>query len=297
MTTPPSDSGVVILEKPEGMTSHDVVARIRRVLGIRRVGHAGTLDPMATGVLVVGFGRGTRLLPYLQGTAKEYTGTIRLGWATTTDDRMGEPLAPPSPVLVTAPAIDEFLVRFVGRIQQRPSAVSAVKVGGRRAYSRVRAGEQVELPPRTVDVTEFVRTGEPAAGPGGAVDVPVRVSCSTGTYVRALARDLGAAAGCGGHLVALRRTAVGPFDLSAAHPLPAPDGPLPVSLTLGAAAAAVLPSLTATPADAAAVRVGSRVATPPGAPAAPCALLDESGTLLAVAEAEQGRWRYRAVFA
>jgi tRNA pseudouridine55 synthase len=296
MTTPHSDSGVVILDKPEGMTSHDVVARLRRVLGIRRVGHAGTLDPMATGVLVIGYGRGTRLLPYLQATRKEYTATIRLGWATTTDDRLGDPLGPPAPVRLDAAAIDVLLGRFVGRIEQRPSAVSAIKVDGRRAYRRVRAGEQVALAPRPVEVSEFVRTSQPTAGPDGGLDVAVRVACSTGTYVRALARDVGELAGCGGHLAALCRTAVGPFALSAAHPVPERGGAVPRSISLAAAAAAVLPAVTVAPTDAAAVRDGMRIDS--GAvPAGPSALLDESGALLAVAVPDQGRWRYRAVFA
>ena len=296
MTTPHTDSGVIILDKPEGVTSHDVVARLRRVLGIRRVGHAGTLDPMATGVLVIGYGRGTRLLPYLQATRKEYTAVIRLGWATTTDDRTGDLLGPPVPVQLDGAAIDALLGRFVGRIAQRPSAVSAVKVDGRRAYRRVRAGEQVALAPRPVEVTEFVRTAEPIASPDGGLDVAVRVSCSTGTYVRALARDVGELAGCGGHLEALRRTAVGPFTLSAAHPVPERGEPAPPALSLAAAASVVLPTVAVAPSGAAAVRTGARIES--GAvPAGPCALLDESGALLAVAEAEQGRWRYRAVFA
>ena len=289
MTTPDSDSGVVILDKPEDMTSHDAVARLRRTLGIRRVGHAGTLDPMATGVLVIGYGRGTRLLGYLQATHKEYT-------ATTTDDRTGDPLGPPVPVQLDGAAVDALLGQFVGRIEQRPSAVSAVKVDGRRAYRRVRAGEQVALAPRPVEVSEFARTAEPMASPDGGLDVAVRVSCSTGTYVRALARDVGALAGCGGHLVALRRTAVGPFTLSAAHPVPERGDSVPPVLSLAAAAGAVLPTVAVAPRDVAAVRAGVRIES--GAvPAGPCALLDESGPLLAVAEAEQGRWRYRAVFA
>ncbi len=277
MTTPPGDSGVVVLDKPEGLTSHDVVGRLRRVLGMRRVGHAGTLDPMATGVLVVGYDRGTRLLPYLQGTRKAYEATIRLGWSTTTDDRMGDPLGPPVPVAATAQQIDDLLQRFVGRIEQRPSAVSAIKVDGRRAYQRVRAGEEVDLAPRPVEITEFLRTAEPVAGPDGRLDVAVRVVCSTGTYVRALARDLGAAAGCGGHLIALRRTAVGPFSLAGAHPVPDPDGPVPPTLSLAAAASAVLPSVTIGEAEAAAVRVGTRVATGEPASAGPYALLDRAG--------------------
>jgi tRNA pseudouridine55 synthase len=194
-----------------------VVARIRRLAGTRKVGHAGTLDPMATGVLLVGVERATRLLGHLSLTEKAYDTTIRLGAATTTDDAEGETLSTASVARLTEDDVRSAAGAFVGVLEQKPSAVSAVKVDGRRAYARVRAGEEVDLPARTVTVHELlvtdVRPGEEA------VDVDVSVRCSTGTYIRAIARDLGAALGVGGHLTMLRRTAVGPFTLADAHDL------------------------------------------------------------------------------
>ena len=208
-----TDDGLVVVDKPGGITSHDVVARVRRLAGTRKVGHAGTLDPMATGVLVLGVNRATRLLGHLVLTDKAYDATIRLGTATTTDDAEGE-------VVTTTPTdgLDEDDVRaalagMVGELDQVPSAVSAIKVDGRRAYERVRAGEQVQLRSRRVriDAIDVTRLELP--------EVDVSVRCSSGTYVRAIARDLGAALGVGGHLTALRRTAVGPFGLTAARTL------------------------------------------------------------------------------
>lgn len=207
------ESGLVVIDKPAGMTSHDVVARVRRLAGTRKVGHAGTLDPMATGVLVVGVERATRLLGHLMLTEKSYDATILLGVSTTTDDAEGEVVATRDVGDVDEQAVREALSRFVGDIEQVPTAVSAIKVDGRRAYSRVRDGEQVELKPRPVTIHELVVH---------EVDLPrVRISvrCSSGTYIRAIARDLGAVLGVGGHLTALRRTAVGPFDLSVARTL------------------------------------------------------------------------------
>lgn len=297
MTTRTSDAaGVIVLDKPEGLTSHDVVARMRRVLRTRRVGHAGTLDPMATGVLVVAYGRGTRLLPYLQATTKAYRATVRIGFATTTDDRSGEPLGEPQPVALTQAALDRMLATFRGDIDQRPSAVSAVKVAGRRAHAMVRAGEDVQLPARPVSIHELVRIGDLRADDAGSVDVDLAVGCSTGTYVRALARDLGDLAGPGGHLTSLRRTAVGPFTLAQAHPLPAADEAPPATLTLGEAAAAVLPWVSLDPQARADAGHGRPFATPDGVPDGPVALLDERRDLVAVASDRDGRWHYRAVF-
>ncbi|MCU1673392.1 MAG: tRNA pseudouridine synthase [Frankiales bacterium] len=206
MTAP---DGLVVVDKPGGWTSHDVVARLRRLAQTKKVGHAGTLDPMATGVLVLGIGRATRLLGHLSLTDKTYEATIRLGVTTVTDDAEGD-------VLDTrdASGVGELpLAAFTGAIDQVPSSVSAVKVDGVRSYARVRAGEDVVLESRRVTVSELVlldRRGD---------DVDVRVSCSSGTYVRALARDLGAAVGVGAHLTALRRTRVGPFVLEQARTL------------------------------------------------------------------------------
>ncbi|MDP2775145.1 MAG: tRNA pseudouridine(55) synthase TruB [Nocardioides sp.] len=214
MTT---ESGLVVVDKAAGMTSHDVVARVRRLAGTRKVGHAGTLDPMATGVLVLGINRATRLLGHLMLTEKGYDATIRLGVATTTDDAEGEVVSTSATAAVTDDAVRAALATFVGDIEQVPTAVSAIKVDGKRAYQRVRDGEQVELKARPVTVHELgvgaVRLGD------DHVDVDVSLRCSSGTYVRAIARDAGALLGVGGHLTALRRTAVGQFDLAAAATL------------------------------------------------------------------------------
>lgn len=209
--------GLVVVDKPAGMTSHDVVARVRRLAGTRKVGHSGTLDPMATGVLVLGVNRATRLLGHLTLHEKAYDATIRLGQTTVTDDAEGDVLSTVDASAISDDEIRSGVAGFLGDIDQVPSAVSAVKVGGERSYRRVRAGEAVELPARPVnvrrfDVTEIRRID-------AYVDVIARVVCSSGTYVRALARDLGAALGVGGHLTALRRTRVGPYAIEAAHTL------------------------------------------------------------------------------
>jgi tRNA pseudouridine55 synthase len=206
-------AGLLVVDKPAGLTSHDVVARLRRLLGTRKIGHAGTLDPMATGVLVCGVGRGTKLLGHLALDSKAYTATIRLGATTATDDADGEIVSTADPVGVTDSAIAARMAALTGEIQQVPSSVSAIKVAGQRAYARVRAGEQVALPARPVTVSAFTRVAR--RGP----ELDVAVECSSGTYVRALARDLGAALGVGGHLTALRRTRVGPFTLDRARTL------------------------------------------------------------------------------
>jgi tRNA pseudouridine55 synthase len=214
-----AQSGLVVVDKPGGMTSHDVVSRVRRLAGTRKVGHAGTLDPMATGVLVLGVNRATRLLGHLMLTEKAYDATIRLGVATTTDDAEGEVTA-----AVAAGGLDEAVVRaaaaeFVGDLEQVPTAVSAIKVDGKRAYQRVRDGEDVELRARPVTVHELAVHDVRRPVDADVVDVAVTVRCSSGTYIRAIARDLGARLGVGGHLTALRRTAVGPYDLPSAHTL------------------------------------------------------------------------------
>jgi tRNA pseudouridine55 synthase len=213
----PVSSGLVVVDKSGGMTSHDVVARIRRLAGTRKVGHAGTLDPMATGVLVLGVNRATRLLGHLMLTEKSYAATIRLGVSTTTDDAEGEVVATVDAGGLDEAAVHEALRPFVGDIQQVPTAVSAIKVGGKRAYQRVRDGESVDLPARPVTVHELVPG--PLRTVDGAAELDVALRCSSGTYVRAIARDLGAALGVGGHLTALRRTAVGAFGLEAARTL------------------------------------------------------------------------------
>ena len=213
-------SGLLVVDKPGGWTSHQVVGRIRRLAGTRRVGHAGTLDPMATGVLVVGVNRATRLLGHLALHDKRYQATIRIGQATVTDDAEGEVVAAPGAAGIGLEQVRFAATRLTGEIWQVPSAVSAIKVDGRRSYARVRAGEQVELPARQVNVTRLTIDAARAttATDGAAVlDLDVDVECSSGTYVRALARDLGRLLGSAGHLSALRRTRVGPFTLDQPH--------------------------------------------------------------------------------
>ncbi len=207
-------AGIVVVDKSAGMTSHDVVGRCRRIFSTRKVGHAGTLDPMATGVLVIGVERATKILGLLTGASKSYAATIRLGQATSTDDAEGELLQSVSAEQVTAGGIAEAVAGLRGDIMQVPSAVSAIKVDGRRAYRLAREGHVVELPARPVRIDRFevlaLRSHEQL------VDLDVEVDCSSGTYIRALARDLGAALGVGGHLTSLRRTRVGRFELDQA---------------------------------------------------------------------------------
>jgi len=217
----PVPDGLVVVDKPSGWTSHDVVAQVRKLAHTRKVGHAGTLDPMATGVLVLGVERATRLLTYMVGADKEYEATIRLGESTVTDDAEGDVLDVVDAGDVTDEAIEQAMAPLRGSIDQIPSSVSAVKVGGRRSYARVRAGEVVELAARPVVVRRFealaIRRSSPRER--AVVDVDVVVECSSGTYVRALARDMGGALGVGGHLAALRRTRLGPYTLSSARTL------------------------------------------------------------------------------
>ncbi|HKP43682.1 tRNA pseudouridine(55) synthase TruB [Mycobacterium sp.] len=212
-----TDAGLVVVDKPAGMTSHDVVGRCRRIFGTRKVGHAGTLDPMATGVLVVGIERATKILGLLTATDKSYAATIRLGQTTSTEDAEGQILQTVSADAVTDAQIEAAVAALRGDIDQIPSAVSAVKVGGTRAYKLAREGQAVELAPRGVRIDRFdvlaIRHHD------GLVDVDVEVDCSSGTYIRALARDVGAALGVGGHLTALRRTRVGRFGLDQARTL------------------------------------------------------------------------------
>jgi tRNA pseudouridine55 synthase len=211
------DAGLVVVDKPSGMTSHDVVGRCRRIFSTRKVGHAGTLDPMATGVLVVGIERATKILGLLTATDKSYAATIRLGQTTNTEDADGEVLQTVSAAGVADADIEAAVAALRGDISQVPSAVSAVKVGGKRAYRLVREGQTVELAARPVRIGRFeVRDVRRSAD---LVDVDVEVDCSSGTYIRALARDIGAALGVGGHLTALRRTRVGLFGLDEARTL------------------------------------------------------------------------------
>jgi tRNA pseudouridine55 synthase len=278
-------SGILLVDKPGGMTSHDVVARTRRVFGTRKVGHAGTLDPMATGLLVVGIEAATRLLTFVVGADKTYLATIRLGQSTGTDDADGEIVASADPARVAAITADEVatgVAALTGAISQVPSAVSAIKVDGRRAYDRVRAGEDVVLAARDVVVSRFdVLDDRP--GDGGGRDLDVVVDCSSGTYIRALARDLGAALGVGAHLTALRRTRVGPFDVADAFALD--DLAQAQPLTAADAAARILPVLEVSVQEAVDLRHGKRLAGQRARLEGPrAAAIDPDGVLIGIVE-------------
>lgn len=286
-------AGILVVDKPGGMTSHDVVARVRRLAGTRKVGHAGTLDPMATGVLVLGVGRATRLLGHLMLTEKAYDAVVRLGVATTTDDAEGEPTATRSAGGLSEQQVRDVLVGFVGDILQVPSSVSAIKVGGRRAHARVRSGEDVDLPARpiTVHAVDVHEVRRPEDAPD-VLDVAISVRCSSGTYIRAIARDLGATLGVGGHLTALRRTAVGPFDLAAAHTLDDLAASFSV-LPIADAARAAFPSVDLDDAQERDVRVGRRLTL---VLQEPTAVFAPDGTFLALYEPAGDQARAVAVF-
>ena len=276
MTEP--SSGLVIVDKPSGWTSHDVVARLRRTLGTRKVGHAGTLDPMATGVLVVGFGRATRLLGHLMLTEKTYAATVRLGVVTSTDDAEGEVLATAATERVSDDDVRAAVAGQVGEIDQVPSSVSAIKVDGKRAYARVREGEDVELPARRVTIHE-AEAGE-FRRDGDALDFELRVRCSSGTYIRAIARDIGAALGVGGHLTVLRRTSVGPFTLDDA----CSDLDRVSAMSIDDAARLAFPSLELDETRATDVRFGRPLAGLDLGSSETVALFDQDGTFLALYE-------------
>ncbi|MFZ5870902.1 MAG: tRNA pseudouridine(55) synthase TruB [Actinomycetota bacterium] len=279
---PPAPSGLVVVDKPPGWTSHDVVGRVRRLAGTRRVGHAGTLDPMATGVLVLGVERATRLLTFLVGADKEYAATIRLGASTVTDDAEGDVLERRDAAAVTAGDVRTAVADLTGPLQQVPSAVSAVKVDGRRSYARVRAGEDVELAARPVTVHRFDVLGVRRATVDGVgqLDVDVEVACSSGTYVRALARDLGRALGVGGHLTALRRTRVGPYGVEVARTLEDLAADFSV-LPLAQAARAAFPVRELTDDEARRLAHGQRLRAL-GTGEAPVAAFAPDGRLVAV---------------
>lgn len=238
--------GILVVDKPAGWTSHDVVAKVRRIAGTRRVGHAGTLDPMATGLLVLGLGRATRLLGYISGCEKSYTATIRLGQSSTTDDAEGELLPGADACGLGLDDLLPAMEALTGAILQRPASVSAIKVDGQRAHRRVRAGETVQLPARPVVVSVFDIVAQRRLP--GLLDLDVEVTCSAGTYVRSLARDLGAALGVGGHLTALRRVAVGGFSVEEAQDLAElaedPQALPAVIMTLDEAAQAQFPVIS-----------------------------------------------------
>ena len=303
--------GLVVLDKPAGWSSHDVVARSRRLYGTRKVGHAGTLDPMATGVLVLGVGRGTKLLTFLVGADKEYTATVRLGQATITDDAEGEVTTVGEVAGIDRAAVERAVAPLTGDIEQVPSAVSAIKVKGERSYARVRAGEDVDLPARPVTVSRFdvldVRAAH-AEGPDGSVDVldvDIAVEVSSGTYVRALARDLGADLGCHGHLTALRRSRVGGLTLEHAHTLEErtslrDGGADPADLPLTPLADAARAALTAreiTAEQARALGFGQRIPSEEQGREEPVAAFAPDGTLVAVLDETRATARAHVVFA
>ncbi|WP_433834138.1 tRNA pseudouridine(55) synthase TruB [Actinoplanes sp. CA-015351] len=277
------------------MTSHDVVARIRRLAKTRRVGHGGTLDPMATGVLIIGVNKATRLLTYVIGASKSYAGTIRLGQTTITDDAEGEVVATVPAGHIDDDAIKAFLATQVGEISQVPSAVSAIKIKGVRSYKRVRDGEAVEIPARQItihqlDVLEIRRDGD-------VVDVDIEVTCSSGTYIRAIARDLGAALGIGGHLTALRRTAVGEMTLDAAATLAELEERAPdvVSLPMAEAARRAFPQRVASAEETGVLRHGGPLS--PAGIEGPYAVFDPGGVLLAIVSERDGKARAEIVLA
>lgn len=286
-------SGILLVDKPIGPTSHDVVAKTRKALGLKKVGHAGTLDPMASGLLTLGIGSGTKLLTYLVGADKRYLATIRLGVSTDSDDAEGAVVAtaPPGAVMALLDGdISNALERFIGTISQVPSTVSAIKVDGKRAYDLARAGEEVVLKAREVTIHELhvgtIRPGE------GVIDVDVDVSCSSGTYIRAIARDLGRALGVGGHLIALRRVSVGPFSADSACAVE--DIAASRLLDLGSVASLVMPTVTVTKAQEVELGHGKTVFIDPpegGMPDQPVAAISPEGRLVAIISIHERRSR------
>lgn len=289
--------GLVIVDKPAGLTSHGVVARVRRLAGTRKVGHAGTLDPMATGVLVVGIERATRLLGHLALTEKAYDATIRLGRTTITDDAEGEITATVCAENVTREAVDAGIAALTGGIKQIPSKISAIKIDGKRSYDRVRSGEDVELSARPVTVSRFtlhamrpVRLDDGT----GLLDLDVSVECSSGTYVRALARDLGAGLGVGGHLMALRRTRVGPYTLESARTLEELEESF-ACMPIGEAADAAFPRRDVTAEEARLLVNGIRLKAA-GTGTGPIAVFGPEDRFVALVEEKGGQVRSLAVF-
>ncbi|WP_371662911.1 tRNA pseudouridine(55) synthase TruB [Streptomyces sp. NBC_00280] len=291
--------GLVIVDKPSGFTSHDVVAKMRGIAKTRRVGHAGTLDPMATGVLVLGVERATKLLGHLALTEKEYLGTVRLGQNTLTDDAEGDITSSTDASGITREAVDAGVAKLTGRIMQVPSKVSAIKINGVRSYKRAREGEEFEIPARPVTVSSFAvyDVREAVAADGTPVlDLVVSVVCSSGTYIRALARDLGADLGVGGHLTALRRTRVGPYKLDGARTLDQLQQELKV-MPIAEAATAAFPRWDVDERRARLLTNGVRLEMPDqytGAGAV--AVFDPAGQVLALVEEEKGKAKSLAVF-
>lgn len=292
-----AESGVVVVDKPADWTSHDVVAKTRGLARTRRVGHAGTLDPMATGVLVLGIEKGTKLLGHLTLTEKTYEATIRLGLVTNTDDAEGEPGARIDASAVTDDAIRAAVAKLTGVISQVPPQVSAIKVDGKRAYKSAREGKEVALKAREVTVSEFQVTDiRRVADPdGGFVDVDAVVTCSSGTYIRSLARDMGVDLGVGGHLCALRRTRVGPYDLSQARTLDELAKEF-TQVPLARAVAAAFPVRTLDETETRAIRHGNRIGESTLGEG-PVGLFAPDGTVVALGENRPGHMKPIVVFA
>jgi tRNA pseudouridine55 synthase len=291
--------GLLVVDKPAGWTSHDVVARVRRLAGTRRVGHAGTLDPMATGVLVLGVEKATKLLGHLALTEKEYLGTVRLGQSTLTDDAEGEITASADASAITREAVEAGVAALTGDIMQVPSKVSAIKINGVRSYKRARDGEEFDIPARPVTVSSFaVHDVRDAVAENGTpvLDLVVSVVCSSGTYIRALARDLGAGLGVGGHLTALRRTRVGPYRIDAAHTLDRLQQELTV-MPVADAAAAAFPRWDLDERRTRLVLNGVRLEMPDAyAGRGPVAVFDQAGRFVALVEEQKGKAKSLAVF-
>lgn len=290
-------AGFALVNKPAGLTSHDVVARARRVFKTRKVGHAGTLDPMATGVLVLGVNAGTRLLGHLSLSDKRYVGTIRLGATSSTDDAEGDLGSVSDSSSVSVAAVEEVLATLRGEIMQRPSSVSAIKIDGQRAYARVRNGQLVEIPERKITVYQLDIIG--MVREGDFTDIEVSTKVSSGTYIRAIARDLGDVLGVGGHLTSLRRTSIGPFSQDMCHDLEdleALDDPWVNVLPLAKISEMIWPIFTLTKEESSAVRMGQRIAWPEDFVQPMIALIDSEGELAALAEMRDSSCSYIAVF-
>ena len=286
--------GIVLVDKPSGPTSHDVVAKMRKLFNTRKVGHAGTLDPMATGMLVIGVGRATRLLGFFTAHEKEYLGTVCLGVTTTTDDAQGEVLTTTSTAQITESMILEVVREFRGPIMQQPSAVSAIKIDGKRAYARVRAGEEVDIPPRSVIIHDLEILNIKRNEAADTFEVELRVVCSAGTYIRALARDIGSKLGVGGHLIALRRTRSGVFETMT------PMEKLqesPQYLDLSDAVRTAFPVLTLSLEDSSKARNGVRLPTPIDVESGNVGVFDSQGFAIGIFDNSDSELKPLVVFA
>ena len=286
--------GIVLVDKPSGPTSHDVVAKMRKLFNTRKVGHAGTLDPMATGMLVIGVGRATRLLGFFTAHEKEYLGTVCLGVTTTTDDAQGEVLTTTSTAQITQSMILEAVREFRGPIMQQPSAVSAIKIDGKRAYARVRAGEEVDIPPRSVIIHDLEILNITRNEAADTFEVELRVVCSAGTYIRALARDIGDKLGVGGHLTVLRRTRSGVFEnMTPMEKLQES----PQYLDLSDAVRTAFPVLTLSLEDSSKARNGVRLPTPIDVESGNVGVFDSEGFAIGIFDNSDSELKPLVVFA